>query len=215
MKDKKTEEKRMMFFDIQEHPENYTDEQIEKLLADKEIKEFFHDMIMTKRAVKKQHPPKTDIEKAWKKFVKRPQIHRISWMKIAVSVIGILFLSGVALAGILQFRNFHSSTDKKQETDLVKTEQIQYKNKIKTEQHPGKDFVELKPVIFENVELNTILSTMKIFYHVKVTFKNKPASHIRLYFNWNKKESLQHNIDILNGFDQINITYSDSTICVE
>ena len=28
------DEKRMMFFDMQEHPEKYTDEQVEHLLAD-------------------------------------------------------------------------------------------------------------------------------------------------------------------------------------
>ena len=32
------EEKLMMLFDIQEHPERYTDEQIENLLADEEVK---------------------------------------------------------------------------------------------------------------------------------------------------------------------------------
>lgn len=35
------EEKRMMLFDMQEHPEKYTDEQVEHLLADEEVKEFF------------------------------------------------------------------------------------------------------------------------------------------------------------------------------
>ena len=35
------EEKRMMLFDMQEHPEKYTDEQVERLLDDEEVKEFF------------------------------------------------------------------------------------------------------------------------------------------------------------------------------
>lgn len=34
------EEKRMMLFDMQEHPEKYTDEQVERLLADEAVKEF-------------------------------------------------------------------------------------------------------------------------------------------------------------------------------
>ena len=40
------DEKRMMLFDMQEHPEKYTDEQVERLLADEEVKEFFHELSM-------------------------------------------------------------------------------------------------------------------------------------------------------------------------
>ena len=32
------EEKRQMFFDMQEHPDRYTDEQVERLLADEDVR---------------------------------------------------------------------------------------------------------------------------------------------------------------------------------
>ena len=44
------EEKRMMLFDMQEHPGKYTDEQVERLLADEEVKEFFHELAMARMA---------------------------------------------------------------------------------------------------------------------------------------------------------------------
>lgn len=47
------EEKRMMLFDMQEHPGKYTDEQVERLLADEEVKEFFHELVMARMAGKK------------------------------------------------------------------------------------------------------------------------------------------------------------------
>lgn len=47
------EEKRMMLFDMQEHPEKYTDEQVERLLDDEEVKEFFHELAMARMAGKK------------------------------------------------------------------------------------------------------------------------------------------------------------------
>ena len=53
MKKMSKEEKRMMFFDMQEHPDKYSDEQVEELLADEEVKEFFHDLAMARMAVKK------------------------------------------------------------------------------------------------------------------------------------------------------------------
>lgn len=51
---KSKEEKRQMFFDMQEHPDRYTDEQVESLLADEDVKDFFHDMAMVRMAMKKK-----------------------------------------------------------------------------------------------------------------------------------------------------------------
>lgn len=51
---KSKEEKRQMFFDMLEHPDRYTDEQVERLLADEDVKDFFHDMAMVRMAMKKE-----------------------------------------------------------------------------------------------------------------------------------------------------------------
>ena len=51
MNKSQSEEKRIQFLDMQEHPEKYTDEQIETLLADEEIRTFVQDLAMTKRAM--------------------------------------------------------------------------------------------------------------------------------------------------------------------
>ena len=66
---KNKEEKRQMFFDMQEHPNRYTDEQVEHLLADEDMKDFFHDMAMVRMAMKKGNPKKVNIDEAWKEFV--------------------------------------------------------------------------------------------------------------------------------------------------
>lgn len=47
------DEKRMMLFDMQEHPEKYTDEQMERLLDDEEVKEFLRDLSIARMAGKK------------------------------------------------------------------------------------------------------------------------------------------------------------------
>ena len=65
---KSKEEKRQMFFDMQEHPDRYTDEQMERLLADEDVKDLFHDMAMVRMAMKKGNPKKVNVDEAWKKF---------------------------------------------------------------------------------------------------------------------------------------------------
>ena len=52
---KSKEEKRQMFFDMQEHPDRYTDEQVERLLADEDVKDFFHDMAMVRMEIGRAH----------------------------------------------------------------------------------------------------------------------------------------------------------------
>ena len=64
------DEKRLMLFDMQEHPEKYTDEQVERLLADEEAQEFLRDLAMARMAGKKATPKKVDVDKAWTEFSK-------------------------------------------------------------------------------------------------------------------------------------------------
>lgn len=209
------EEKRAMFFDMQEHPDKYTDEQIEELLADDDMQTFIHDMAMTKRAILKAHPKQVDIDAEWKKFayLQAPRQHR--WMKIAAAFIGVIFLSGVALAAVLQLGIFRGSSEKEQSLGQNKMEQIIPKDSSRAIPAIQKDTINEKPVIFENAELGNILMQMTTYYNVKLVFGDESSRHIRLFFNWDKKESLQRNIDLLNGFERINITYKDNTITVE
>ena len=38
---------------------------------------------------------------------------------------------------------------------------------------------------------------------------------IRLYFTWDRQKPLRQNIDILNAFEHIHISYAEQTIKVE
>ncbi len=215
MINKTIEEKNEMLLDIQEHPDRYSEEQLEELLKDEEIKSLVHDSAMIKRAIIKQHPQKVDVDEAWQQFSQTHSMHRHNWIKIVASITGIVFLSGVALAAVIQLGVFHSSQSVKPNIRPNITEPVKSKVITKTESEIKKDSTAMKPVVFENAELGDILSQMANFYHVKVVYKNEETSKIRLYFNWDKQQSLNHCLEILNGFDRINIIYSDNTITVE
>ena len=210
------DEKRLMLFDMQEHPEKYTDEQIEHLLADEEVKEFLRDLAMARMAGKKATPKKVDVDKAWKEFANGSYRNR---MKIAASIVGIIFLSGVALAAVQNgWLNF--STSDKVVDNKVMTEQIVPSNtlandSIKAMTVEPTDSLDMKPVVFDNAELGTILMQMADFYHVKVEYMNANTQHVRLFFNWNKTKTLEQNMELLNAFDRIQIEYADGTLIVK
>lgn len=210
------DEKRLMLFDMQEHPEKYTDEQMEHLLADEEVKEFLRDLAMARMAGKKATPKKVDVDKAWKEFSNGSYRNR---MKIAASIVGIIFLSGVALAAVqngwLNFSTLDKVVDNKAMAEQIVPSNTLANDSLKAMTVEPMDSLDMKPVVFDNAELGTILMQMADFYHVKVEYMNANTQHVRLFFNWNKTKTLEQNMELLNAFDRIQIEYADGTLMVK
>ena len=210
------DEKRLMLFDMQEHPEKYTDEQIERLLADEEVKDFLRDLAMARMAGKKATPKKVDVDKAWKEFANGSYRNR---MKIAASIVGIIFLSGVALAAVqngwLNFSTLDKVVDNKAMTEQIVPSNTLANDSFKAMTVEPTDSLNMNPVVFDNAELGTILMQMADFYHVKVEYMNANTQHVRLFFNWNKTKTLEQNLELLNAFDRIQIEYADGTLMVK
>lgn len=225
MTDMNKDEKRLMLFDMQEHPEKYTDEQVADLLADADMKEFLRDMAMTRMAVKKANPQKVDVDEAWKEFSKANVADKVmrqtktkavyrSKIKVAASIAGIIFLSGFTFAAVqngwLRFLSSDKTTDDEAAPEQVTTTIVPVKDS-----EERKDTLSMKPVVFDNTELGVILAEMSEFYRVKVEYLNAETKHIRLFFNWNKTNTLEQNLEILNAFDRIQIDYADGILKVK
>lgn len=229
------EEKLMMLFDIQEHPERYTDEQIENLLADEEVKDYFKELALARMAGRKAKPEKVDVDEAWQKFSrqhfsdeaesasgttvrKSPHSRR---MKIAASIVGVIFLSGVAWATAIHQGWVKGFSSPDNSSHINKVEQTSASaslsaDSIKEEAMAAKkDSLDMKPMVFDNAELKDVLTLLASFYQVKVEYQNEEAQHVRLFFNWDKLRSLQQNIEILNAFDRINISYENGCLKVK
>ena len=223
---KSKEEKRQTFFDMQEHPDRYTDEQVERLLADEDMKDFFHDMAMVRMAMKKGNTKKVNIDEAWKEFVDKQglkvnetfgKISSNRW-KIAASIIGVIFLSGITLAAIHSGFFRSSSSDEANQAKMKQVSSTSDLNKmdsIKVSATEKADSLDLKPVVFDNAELGNVVSQLAAFYHVKVEVDNAESQHIRIFFNWDKTKTLKQNLEILNAFERIQITEVDGILKVE
>ena len=223
------DKKRLMLFDMQEHPEKYTDEQVEHLLADEEAQEFLRDLAMARMAGKKAAPKKVDVDKAWKEFSEKhnkaksisngtntPYRNR---MQIAASIIGIIFLSGVALAAVQNGWLKFAVSDKVADNKVVAEQNVKQKpsadDSLKAVTAEPNDSLDIKPVVFDNAELGTILTHMTDFYHMKVRYDNADTQHVRLFFNWNKTKTLEQILEILNAFDRIQIEYAEGELVVK
>ena len=168
---------------------------------------------------------------AWKEFVQAHHEDKMAIdagkskgayrnrMKIAASIVGIIFLSGVALAAIhngwLRFSASDQTADNKAATEQLATTQALPNDSLRAATAENKDSLDMKPVVFDDAELGTILAQLSGFYHVKVEYVDAGAQHIRLFFNWNKTKTLEQNLEILNAFDRIQIEYIDGTLLVK
>lgn len=232
MKQLSKEEKRELLFKMQEHPENYSEQQFKELLEDEDIKILIKEMAYVKQAIKSSKNTCANIDEEWQKFSrehlegipkasrreseteKAATRQRKNWTKMAASFIGIILISGVGLAAVIGLNIINNPFATKKAVVSEQKENITTNN-VSEKPIEKTDSINQKPVTFNEAELQTILKEMGDFYNKEVVFKNKDVRRIRLYFVWNKQLSLEQNTELLNAFERINIIISENQIIVE
>ena len=208
------EEKQLRFLDAQEHPEKYTDEQLDQILQDGE------DLAELKRAFMSEKLEHEDIdtEAAWEEFEKShisKSTH--SWLKIAVSFMGIIFITSAVYATAISF-GIVSNPFSSDETHVTVIERDSCKSIhaiTKKDSLTNSSQTEPRVIYFDNKELSVILTEMAKYYKVDVTFMNNETKSIRLCFDWDQKKTLADNLYILNSFQKININLKGNQLTVE
>ena len=158
------------------------------------------------------------VDEEWTKFEaehfrgEKPEVRseRIPWRKIAAIFIGVLMLSGIAYAAI---HFVQSNSHRKQEEQTLVTANSQ--RSTVSAQLAEQDSTLRKPIVYEDVELVTILDDMATFYQLEPVYKKEAGKHIRLYFTWDKKQTIDDIIDTFNKFERIHITRYDKILIVE
>ena len=224
-----TEEKRIEWLlELQDHPEQLTDEQLQQILADDEMRQLVQQLGFAKRAFKhdviKNDTPDVDAE--WEKFAashaesldaleeggQKPRFAlHLATHKIAASFIGVLLASGIAFAAIQIVRNI--STPKPQ---LPTTEQATNIEPITSlpADTVKTDTIPTEPYIFNNMPLDSVLTAIATAHGVGVKFENDAARQLRFHFVWKREDSLTRVVEKLNTFEAVNIGIEDKTLVV-
>ena len=224
-----TEEKRIEWLlELQDHPEQLTDEQLQQILEDDEMHQLVQQLGFAKRAFKhdviKNDTPDVDAE--WEKFAashaesldaldeggQKPRLRAyLATHKIAASFIGVLLASGIAFAAIQIVRNI--STPKPQ---LPTTEQATNIEPITSlpADTVKTDTIPTEPYIFNNVPLDSVLTAIATAHGVGVKFENDAARQLRFHFVWKREDGLTRVVEKLNTFEAVNIDIEDKTLVV-
>ena len=224
-----TEEKRIEWLlELQDHPEQLTDEQLQQILEDDEMHQLVQQLGFAKRAFKhdviKNDTPDVDAE--WEKFAashtesldaldeggQKPRLRAyLAPHKIAASFIGVLLASGIAFAAIQIVRNI--STPKPQLPTTEQATNIESitslpVNTVKT------DTIPTEPYIFNNMPLDSVLTAIATAHGVGVKFENDAARQLRFHFVWKREDGLTRVVEKLNTFEAVNIDIEDKTLVV-
>ena len=177
---------------MQEHPEKYSDEQIEAMMD------------------KLDQMP--DVETAWQKFTESSSMESgaSQLRKVAAAVIGIVMVGGIALAAIHLARTVSSP---KPQAD--KTEQI-----VPVKPSPSVPTVTAKTDsieaerIFDNVTLADMLAEIAEAHGVGVEFRNEDVRRIRFHFVWKRADGLERTMEKLNTFEPVDIVVENDKLIV-
>ena len=186
------------------HPEQYTDKQMDQMLNESDIKV-------------------PDADEAWEEW-KNGRMEELKYKKnfnlltlqsfysikkIAAMFVGVLMLSGIAYAAVQMMRSQETAAGTQEAVVSTSSQHLS------PDAPAEKDSTQLKPVVFEDAELATILSEIAAFHQYEVVFKKEECKHIRLYFTWDKKSSVDDIVDTFNKFERIHITRENKKLIVE
>lgn len=229
-----------MLLNLLEHPEKYSETQKDELLGDKEVNELYQQLIETRQSLdfakskEKMKMPSIDAE--WEKLkeekqqkeemsqnAETQQIAKLfslwSPMRKVAAVAAVLVVSGITFAAIHLVTRSHQPSDNSN-TELVASQ----KDSIQQVSAPQKSNIEEKtdsaslaqlPLVYENAELQNILTPIAGYFHLQVTYQNESARHIRLFLQLEKNMSLDDIIELLNHFEKVNIRHEGQTLIVE
>ena len=211
----KKDEKIQLLLDMQEHPEQFSEQALQTMLDDPEVRELMEATAQLKQAMMSDENNVNDVDAEWQRFV---QIHLTeqkqehSWLKIAATFIGILMMSGIAFAAIHIIRNFSNAGIEPQktiqETTIANPHQLPA-DTIKTDTIPS------MVVRYDEATLEQILTDMADYYRLTLNWKSEEAKTLRLFYIWNKQQSAVKAIRSMNSFERIRLELSDSILTAD
>ena len=179
-----------LFRDMQEHPELYTESQLESLME--------------------QLDKEPDVDAAWQEFESnlslntdagKPMRWYSSMRKIAAAVVGILLVSVATFATVSIVQKHAVKRAKKADTAVV-AEQKQVSAAI-------------APVRFENIALDSILTKVASHYNLSVNYNDESVKSLKFYITWQPDKGVSHFIRKMNMFDGLHLSFKQDTIYID
>lgn len=186
---------------------------------DAEWEKLKDEMKLKEKQLKEEKQQKEEMSQNAETQQTAKQLPLWSPMRKVAAVAAVLVVSGITFAAIHLVTRSHQPSDKNN-TELVAS----HKDSIQQVSAPQKSNIEEKtdsaslaqlPLVYENAELQNILTPIAGHFHLQVTYQNESARHIRLFLQLEKNMNLDDIIELLNHFEKVNIRHEGQTLIVE
>ena len=199
--------------DMLDNPDAYTEQEIRDIInRDEDTRETYRMMVEAKRSSRhRQNNQPADVDAAWQRFNQKLQPKRqgFIWMKVAAMFVGVLMISGIVY-GTVHLISSSSKQENKVKTEVAQVAENHQQEKIQEQT----DSTVRRTRVFEDAELSAMLSEMASYYHCEVVYQNEEVKHIRLYFTWDKRQSIDEVIEIFNRFERIHMQKENQQLIV-
>lgn len=210
--------------DALEHPEKYSDAEVEQILADPEAREVYD--ILRKTADVSAPVPEINIDDEWRRFEakqpkRRPVILRwLSFMAsrnaaaVVIALVGTLAVVAATI-GVTHYFIADNELAQTEQTEPQKRTNIANANVAPTGTIPSETTPLPETIVFKGENLERILADIAEYYGATVKFNQDAAKSLKLYFEWNQSLPLNEVVEQLNNFEQIDITLTDKVLTVK
>ncbi len=202
-----------------EHPENYTESDIEELLSDSKTAEYYSFIVKAKQALTANKTDEginmPDIDKEWKEFERRRNKTGANlWRKAIAACIAVLLVSGVSFATIRIVKR----TIEKNNAEQKEMQSTDTRDSITTGTANDviqTDSISSEMIVFDNEELQNITRYLEKKFGMNIIYKSETAKHIRLFLQLSPEGDIDEAISLLNHFEDISVSRAGNDISVE
>lgn len=221
-------EKLMRLMDALDHPDRYTQTELDEMLRDDETRACYELWCAAASArhfaVAPETLSQTELDEQWRQLTGSPTetasgpvIAPRRRYRVAAAMVSILLVSAVAWAAIhiVGVTRTSRSADATPPTtaNAVGTDSLKPASTDSVDTVEARE--ETSAVQFDNATLLDIVREMGTYYHLRTACHNDGAAALRLRFLWERSRPVEKAVETLNTFEHVSLSLADSTITIQ
>lgn len=210
--------------DALDHPENYSDAEVEQILTDPEAREVYD--MLHKTADASAPVTEINLDEEWRRFEAKQLARRpvfLRWLSLMASrnaAAFVLVLVGTfavvaATIGVTHYFSANKEIAQTEQAEIQGQPVIADSNVALTDTIPAEATPQPETIVFKGENLEKILVDIAGYYGATVKFNQDAAKSLKLYFEWDQALPLNEVVNQLNNFEQIDITLTDKVLTVK
>ena len=206
-----------------EHPERYSEQQWQEILADDECRKLYSLMAKTRSAFAREQAEEqvTDemINEQWQRleaeYPSRVAIVPL-WRKVAAAAVVAVATIGIAVAAMhTGFFGLKQADNQTEQQAKPQQEQVNPEANTAATEQPADTLNAAQPQLFEEAPLEQVLTVLAAHYGVEVEYRTDDVRSLRLFYQWEPEYSLDKVVEMLNNFEAFSIRHVGNKLIVE